>query len=234
VTADAPFNLEGQHALIAGVGGPLARPVAVALAEAGATVSLMTQADERTQEVEAQSILNECWSLGRDGQVARLDSTDKAAVEDALDRLEAQLGPVDVLATVHQPVRRIPATSITREDWDAAIAVSGTSVAVPVLALGRRMAERGSGRIVNVVSRLHEGTEPETALFAASQGAVLAFTRALAVEWEAHGVFVAALEVGNVESGSGPHAHADLRVAVRDLVTNDLARRASWEAKVRG
>jgi NAD(P)-dependent dehydrogenase (short-subunit alcohol dehydrogenase family) len=86
------FTLAGKHALVAGVGGPLARAAAVALAEGGATVSLFTQADDREQEVEAQSILNECWSLGHDGQAFRLDSTDESAVGAALDKLETQYG----------------------------------------------------------------------------------------------------------------------------------------------
>ena len=81
------------------------------------------------------------------------------------------------------------------------------------------MVERGSGRIVNIVSSLLEGGEAETALFAASQGAMLAFTRALATEWAAHGVAVQALVTDDIEAGSGPHAHAELRAALRDLVT---------------
>lgn len=223
MTAAPPFVLEGAHALVAGVGGPLARSVAVALAEGSATVSLMTRADDRTQEVEAQSILNECWSLGgRDGQVCRLDATDPEAVEAALTRIEAQLGPVTVLATVPGPLHRQGATSISRDDWDAGVSAATAAVAVPVLAAGCRMVERGTGRIVNVISSLVDGTEAETALFAASQGAVLAFTRAFATEWADCGVVVQALVTTDIEAGSGPHAHAELRAALRDLVTGGV------------
>lgn len=218
-----PFVLEGAHALVAGVGGPLARSAAVALAEGGATVSLMTRAGDRAQEVESQSILNECWSLGgRDGQVCRVDSTDPEAVEAALSRIEAQLGPVAVLATVPGPVHRRAATAISREDWDAEVSVSTAAVVVPVLAVGRRMVERGSGRIVNVVSTLPDGIEAGTALFAASQGAVQAFTRGLAAEWTAYAVLVRALVTTDVEAGAGPHAHAELRAALRDLVAGSV------------
>ena len=219
----APFTLEGTHALVAGAGSPLARPAAVALAEGGAVVSLFTQADDRTQEVEAQSILNECWSLGRDGQVCRLDSTDTATVVAALDHLEARVGPISVLVTVHPPVRHQFAAEATRLTWDAAIAYAATAVVVPNLAVGRRMLDRGGGRIVNVVSPLHEGREPKTALFAASQAAVLAFTYALAVEWLPQRVIVQALveDEAEVETSGRPHAHAELRKALRDLLLTD-------------
>lgn len=215
------FTLEGKHALVTGVGGPLARPAAVALAEGGATVSLFTQADDRAQEVEAQSILNECWSLGRDGQVCRLDSTDELAVQSALDRLEAQVGPISVLVTVHPAAWHQPAAAADRSAWDAEIACSATAVVVPVLAAGRRMLDRGGGRIVNVVSDLYEGRELETAFFAASQAAVLAFTRALAVEWLSQQVVAQVLIVDEIEAGGGPHSHAELRGQLRALFAGD-------------
>ena len=223
VTIAPLFVLEGAHTLVAGVGGPLARSAAVALAEGGATVSLMTRADDRAQEVEAQSILNECWSLGgRDGQVCRIDSTDPEAVEAALSRIEAQLGPVAVLATVPGPIHRRAAIAIRPEDWDAEVSTAAAAVIVPALAVGRRMVERGSGRIVNVVSTLLDGAEAETALFAASQGAVQAFTRTLATEWTAYAVLARVLVTTDVEAGAGPHAHAELRAALRDLVTGSV------------
>src|SRR5262249_60630465 len=128
----AAAPLKGKQALVPGVGGPLARPAAVALAEAGATVSLLTQADDRAQEVEAQSILNECWSLGRDGEVHRLDSRDAAAVDAAIEELEARLGRVAVLVTVHAEPARLAASEVTPEAWDAQLARSATSGAVPV------------------------------------------------------------------------------------------------------
>lgn len=219
--SDLTFTLEGKHALVSGVGGPLARAAAVALAEGGATVSLFTQADDRAQEVEAQSILNECWSLGRDGQVCRLDSTDEIAVEAALDRLEVEMGPISVLVTVHPAICQQPAAAVDRSAWDAELARSATVVVVPVLGAGRRMLGRGGGRIVNIVSHLHEGHEPGAALFAASQAAVLAFTHALAVEWLSQQVVAQVLIADEIEAGGGPHSHAELRGQLRGHFAGD-------------
>jgi NAD(P)-dependent dehydrogenase (short-subunit alcohol dehydrogenase family) len=81
------------------------------------------------------------------------------------------------------------------------------------------MYNRGGGRIVHIVSAAHAGGEAGTALFAAAQAAALAFTRTLAAEWDAAGVAVRALVVEATEAAAGPHAHPELRAAVRDLVT---------------
>jgi NAD(P)-dependent dehydrogenase (short-subunit alcohol dehydrogenase family) len=220
VTDAQAFLLAGKHAVLAGVGGPLARAAAVALAEGGATVSLLTQADERSQEVEAQSILNECWSLGQDGEVLRVDSAAEPAVNSALDQLEARVGPVAVLVTVPQAARGGPAAEATRQTWRAEIARSATPIVIPVLAAGRRMLARGEGRIVNVVDSSYDGHEAGTALFAAAQGAVLAFTRALDVEWAAQGIHVRSLIAQGVDAGTGPHAHAAFREALRRCVVD--------------
>jgi NAD(P)-dependent dehydrogenase (short-subunit alcohol dehydrogenase family) len=209
------FTFEGRHAVVAGVGGPLARPAAVALAEGGATVSLLTQSDDRSQEVEAQSILNECWSLGHDGSVFRLDSTDESAVEAAVDQLEAQLGPMSILVTVLPEPSRAPAVEATRQAWRAEIARSATPIVIPMLVAGRRMLERGEGRIVNVLDASHGAPEANTALFAAAEGAVLALGKALSVEWGSQGIFVRTLIPEASEAASGPHAHAAFRAALR-------------------
>jgi len=207
--------LDGLHALVAGAGGPHARPAAVALAEAGATVSLFTQADDRGQEVEAQSILNECWSLGRDGEVVRLDATDTGHLAAALDAIEAKHGPVAVLVTVPPTPKAHTEEAFDGDAWDAEFRRSATSTVMPVLSAGRRMLLHRSGRVVNVVSALHQGASRELAAYAAAQSAVLAFTRSLAADWDGRGVTVRALVSPEPEQAGGPNANAAFRAQLR-------------------
>ena len=124
----AADGLAGRHALVAAAREPEGRALALALAAAGATVSVATARDDRAEEVTAHSILNECWTLGRDGRALRLDLADPAAAEDALDGLEAAVAPLDAL--VIAPPRE--------GDGDASAFAE---------AAARRMAERGVGRI---------------------------------------------------------------------------------------
>lgn len=89
--------LDGRHVLVAGVREPDGRALAVALAEAGAAVSVTTRHAELAEEVTANSILNECWTFGREGRALTLDLTDASAVAAALDALEAELAPLDAV-----------------------------------------------------------------------------------------------------------------------------------------
>ena len=96
-------TLDGRHVLVAGVREPDGRALAVALAGAGAAVSVTTRRAELSEEVTANSILNECWTFGHEGRALTLDLTDEAAVAAALDALEAELAPLDAVVTPLPP-----------------------------------------------------------------------------------------------------------------------------------
>ena len=212
------FDLSGKHALVAGAAGPLGRALAVALAEAGADVSVTTLHDVGDEEVRANSILNECWSLGRRGEAKRLDLTDPAAVRTAVAALEGEIAPIDILVNAAHGANIKPLLDISIDDWEREIARNATSVFVVTQAVGRRMLERGGGRIVNLVSVLHDRGAPNCAMFAASQGAVLGFTRSLGLEWVRQGVTVNALGLGLFEELPGPQSDAAVRAVLERYI----------------
>ncbi|MEZ4502140.1 MAG: SDR family oxidoreductase [Dehalococcoidia bacterium] len=220
-----PFDLSGKHALVTGAVGPLGRALATALAEVGANVSVTTCHDDAGEETEANSILNECWSFGRKGAARRVDLTDPAAVEAAVAAIEGEVGPLDILVNAAHYANIKPVLEASLDDWKRELDRNATSVFVASQAVGKRMVERGKGRIVNLVSILHDRGVPNAALYGASQGAVLGLTKSLGLEWGRSGVTVNALGLGffddvpGIQGDEAVHAVLERYIPLRRLGT---------------
>ncbi len=218
------FSLAGKHALVTGATTPLARALAVGLAEAGATVSVTTTRAALPEEVQANSILNECWAAaGASGQAKTLDLTDPAAVEAAVEALEREVAPIDILVNATHGANIKPALEASLADWQTEIDRNVTTVFVASQAVGRRMVARGAGRIINLVSVLHDRAVPNSALFSASQAAVLGLTRTLGIEWGRGDatlarVTVNALGLGFFRGVPGPQADAEVHAILERYI----------------
>ena len=211
-------DLRGKHALVTGATTHLARVLAVGLAEAGANVSVTTTTPVLAEEVQANSILNECWAAaGVSGQALTLDLTDPAAVEAAINALEQEIVPIDILVNATQAAGLVATLDASVEDFRAQLDRHTTTTFVACQAVGRRMTERGpsggTGRVVNLVSLASDQVTAGAALFSASQAAILGLTRALATEWPA--VSVNALGIEFYDGGALSAASA---AAVQEVV----------------
>ena len=112
---------------------------------------------------------------------------------EALDRHNR---PVDILVNDARSMFAQPIGEITLDDWDTVLSRNLKATFLITQEIGRRMVERGYGRIVNVVSELAERGMINGSAFAASQAGVLSLTRCLALEWGRHNIRVNALGTG--------------------------------------
>ncbi len=218
-------SLAGKHALVTGATTPLARVLAVGLAEAGATVSVTTTHALLAEEVQANSILNECWAAaGASGQAKTIDLAAPQDAKEAIDALEREVAPIDILVNASYGAELRPVLEVTLAEWQMEIDDSVTTTFVACQAVGQRMIGRGAGRIINVVAIAHDRAVPNSTLFSASQAAVIGLTRALGVEWGrgegVQGVMVNALGLGFYEETEGPNELAvDVQAALVYLAT---------------
>jgi 7-alpha-hydroxysteroid dehydrogenase len=83
--------LEGKTVYVIGSGSEAHRGVAVALAEAGATVAVGGKGG-MPDEVPLHSIANEIWAMGHRAAVVTLDDTDPTSFAEALTRVASELG----------------------------------------------------------------------------------------------------------------------------------------------
>ena len=184
-----------QVALITGGARGQGAAHAEALASAGVRVVI---ADVRDEDGEGTAA-----ALGGRGlpvRYAHLDVTDEQAWLAIVDDIEAREGGLDVLVNNAGIIRVAPLSDLSMADWDLIQRVNATSVVLGIRAAAPAMIRRAGGSIVNVASTAaHRGAEGYAA-YAASKAAVLAVTRAAALELAPHGIRVNAISPGGVDT----------------------------------
>jgi 2-deoxy-D-gluconate 3-dehydrogenase len=133
---------------------------------------------------------------GRRALALPTDVADEAAVEEAAEAVMEDFGRVDVLVNDAGIAQAAPLLELKLADLQRLLAVNVVGAFLCARAFGGHMVAARSGRIINVASISGIIGEPNLTGYAASKGALLAFTRGLAVEWASHGVTVNALAPG--------------------------------------
>jgi NAD(P)-dependent dehydrogenase (short-subunit alcohol dehydrogenase family) len=141
-------------------------------------------------------VAHEVEGLGRRTLALQVDVTDEAAVERAAKTALAALGRVDILLNNAGIAHVSPLLSTSLADFRQLFDVNVVGMFLCARAFGAPMVAQRSGRIINVASVAGLGGESNLTGYCATKGAVIAFTRALSVEWARHQVTVNALAPG--------------------------------------
>lgn len=85
------FDLSNRVAVVTGGNGGIGRGIALGLADAGAAVAILGRNDEKNQRV-----LSELKAMGIPSIAVKIDVTDRTRLENALNKVEAELGSIDI------------------------------------------------------------------------------------------------------------------------------------------
>ena len=186
------LRLDGKTAWVTGAGKGLGRAIAVALSQAGAMVAVTARTASDLEQLAAERAEYGGKVLVLPGSVA-----DSGAVRTMVDQVTAWTGRLDVVvncAGISPHFTR--STDVSDEEWKQVLDVNLQGTFYCCREAGKVMLAQGSGSIVNVSSIHARAGFERIAAYAASKGGVEALTKALAVEWAAHGVRVNALSPG--------------------------------------
>ncbi|MDX2215568.1 MAG: SDR family NAD(P)-dependent oxidoreductase [Oculatellaceae cyanobacterium bins.114] len=204
------MRLKDRVSLITGAGSGIGQATALRFASEGAIVVIADrnlEAAEKTQHLIEQS--------GGTGHAIALDVTQEQQVAEAISTTVQQFGRLDVLHNNAGISILKPITETTEADWDQLFNVNlkgvffGCKHAIPI------MVQQGGGVIINTASELAIVGQPLYTAYCATKGGVLAFTRALSVEWAAKGIRINAVCPGPVQT---PMLQAEF-----DLASNPTA-----------
>ena len=184
-----------QVALVTGGARGQGAAHAEALAVAGVRVIIADVLDEDGAGT-AEALIDEGLSV----RYAHLDVTDELAWPALVSDIEAREGGLDILVNNAGIMRVASLSDLSIGEWDLVQRVNATSVVLGIKAAAPAMIRRGGGSIINVASTAaHRGAEGYAA-YAASKAAVLAVTRAAALELAPHGIRVNAISPGGVDT----------------------------------
>lgn len=184
-------SLEGKTALVTGSSKGLGKAMALALAEAGARLVLVSR-DEKLLTETAVTIR----ALGADAEVHPADLTDEAQVR-ALERaVAARFGRLQILINNAGTNLRKPVTDFTLEEWNRIQATNVTSAFLMCRSFVPLMKGQGYGRIINMASMFGHVSLPGRTAYSTSKAGLLGFTRALALELAPEKITVNAMSPG--------------------------------------
>ena len=187
-------DLSGRRALVTGAGMGIGQAIAVELARRGATVALHYAHTEPTETIERIA------AEARGAPVAvRGDLGDVADCLRVVDMATDALGGLDVLVNNGGVTREVPFLETTPETYDEVFDINMRGYFFCAQRAARSMVEAGGGSIVNISSIHGGGGFPEHVAYAATKGAIVAFTRTLAIELAPRRVRVNAVAPGVIE-----------------------------------
>lgn len=176
------FRLDGRRALVAGASSGIGLGAAVALAEAGAHVTLAARGADKLN-----AVADEMRAAGFHVETLVMDVADVATTQ---AQIEAE-APFDVLVNSAGLARHTPATQTTLDDYNTVtdLNVRGAYFLTRAVASGLLAAQK-PGSLINISSQMGHVGGVDRGVYCATKHAVEGFTKAMAIEWGRAGIRV--------------------------------------------
>jgi len=177
------FDLSGRAALVTGSSRGLGRAIAEGMAKAGARLII-----NGVNSARVDAAVAELRAAGHQADGVAFDVTDEAAVVRAFEGFDAAGIAIDILGNNAGIQHSKPLLEFTSAEWRKVIETNLTSAFVIGREAAKRMLPRKRGKIINIGSLGSELARPTIAPYTTAKGGIRNLTRAMAVEWAAHGI----------------------------------------------
>jgi len=188
------FNLSGKTALVTGCNKGIGKAMAIGLAEAGADIIGVSG----SLELSGSDIENKVKALGRPFKAYAADLSNREALHAFLKKVNEENPVIDILVNNAGMIMRKPAAEHPDEYWDKVLSLNLDAPFIIAREIGKKMIERGSGKIIFTCSLLSFQGGINVPGYAASKGALSSLLKALANEWASKGVNVNGIAPGYI------------------------------------
>ena len=208
-----PSGLSGKCVVVTGGSRGIGRAIVELFASEGADVTFFYRENAQA----AKEVVDAVTAAGGKAAAEQLDVRDSAACAAAVERIADRTGTIDVLVNNAGAIRDNPLAGFSDDDVKDVLDTNVTGVFNMTRAVAPYMISKRRGRIVNLSSVSGEKGGRGQTNYAASKGAINAFTRALAVELAPRKIAVNAVAPGVIET--------EMSEAVRELAGDEVKAR---------
>jgi len=188
------FNLSGKTALVTGCNKGIGKAMAIGLAEAGADIIGVSGSLEASgSEVELA-----VKATGRNFRAYQADLSNREKLYVFIKKLQDENPVIDILINNAGTIMRMPAAEHPDEYWDRVLSINLDAPFILAREIGKKMIEKGSGKIIFTCSLLSFQGGINVPGYAASKGALGSLVKALANEWAGRGVNVNGIAPGYI------------------------------------
>jgi NAD(P)-dependent dehydrogenase (short-subunit alcohol dehydrogenase family) len=186
-------SLSGKVVVITGGAGGLGRALSREFSKSGSTVVLLDKNESRLAEAAAELSAGGPLPYSAVVNIGR-----RAEVAEAMEKIVAKFGRVDVLINNAAVCQSKPMFELTEEDWDDVMDVNVKGVFFAIQSAAPHMPSGGA--VLNIASVAGRLGRPTLLHYAASKAAVISITRSAAVELSERGVRVNAIAPGMIDT----------------------------------
>lgn len=179
------MSLSERVAVVTGAASGIGRACSRRLARDGARVAVWDLDGEG-----AAAVVAEIEAEGGRAVACVGDAAEASAVETAVARTRAELGPITILVNNAGISEFVGFLSLDEDAWDRMMRINLKGPFLCTRAVIPDMLDAGWGRIINISSSSAQTGAPAMAHYAASKGGVIGLTKALAMEYAAKGITV--------------------------------------------
>lgn len=192
--AYAGFDISKKVCLITGGTSGIGKAIALAYAQAGATVVAGSTSADKVEATRKE--------LGAGHDAVQMDVANPTSVQAAVDATARKFGRIDVLVNAAGVIKRQPTIDMAVEEFERIIRVNLTGSFIASQAVARVMKDQSAdarglrGAILNIASASSFAALEGVCAYGCSKAAVVSLTKSLANDWAQYGIRVNALAPG--------------------------------------
>lgn len=180
------FDVKGKNALVTGSTHGLGMSMARGLGLAGATIIVNGNSSQEKIDI----AVAEYKSEGINAFGYKFNVADETQVITAISKIEAEVGPIDILINNAGIIKRTPLIEMEVADFKEVIDIDLVSPFIVSKHVVKGMIKRKAGKVINICSMMSELGRNSVGAYAAAKGGLKMLTQNMATEWAKHNVQV--------------------------------------------